>query len=96
MIGTNWPFNDEPWAEDALCTETDPELFFPEKGSTPHRAKKICLGCAVRIECRDYALRNREPFGVWGGTTERERRRILKTQEHPAVTLDAEPDHNAA
>lgn len=95
MIGNNWPRNEEPWVEDALCRQTDPELWFPEKGYTPHAAKRICLSCPVRVECRDYGLRNREPYGVWGGLTERERRKILAKQ-HQDATLDADTDHDAA
>lgn len=96
MIGSNWPVNDEPWVADAVCAQTDPELFFPEKGYTPHAAKKICMGCVARLDCLDYALRTYQRYGVWGGTTERERRKLWAQQGHPDGTLDAEPDHDAA
>lgn len=62
------------WMSWALCAETDPELFFPEKGGSPRRAKEICAGCPVRQECLEYALKNGET-GVWGGTTEWHRER---------------------
>lgn len=61
---------------DGLCAQTDPELFFPEKGEAPRDAKRICEKCPVRIECQEYALQNNELFGIWGGLTPRERRRI--------------------
>jgi WhiB family redox-sensing transcriptional regulator len=66
------------WQERALCAETDPEAFFPEKGGSTREAKKICTGCEVRTECLEYALLNDERFGIWGGLSERERRRIRR------------------
>lgn len=56
------------------CLEVDPDLFFPELGESPEPAKRLCRGCPVRLQCLDYALRHRERHGVWGGTTEYERR----------------------
>ena len=67
------------WAERALCAQTDPEAFFPEKGGSTREAKKVCLGCDVRSECLEYALANDERFGIWGGLSERERRRLKKS-----------------
>jgi WhiB family redox-sensing transcriptional regulator len=67
------------WTERALCAETDPEAFFPEKGGSTREAKKVCLGCDVRSECLEYALMNDERFGIWGGLSERERRRLKKS-----------------
>jgi WhiB family redox-sensing transcriptional regulator len=66
------------WQERALCAETDPEAFFPEKGGSTREAKKICTGCEVRAECLEYALTNDERFGIWGGLSERERRRLRR------------------
>ncbi|GFG72712.1 hypothetical protein MBOT_00770 [Mycobacterium botniense] len=66
--------DEQRWMLDALCTETDPEIFFPDKGGSVRDAKKICRRCDVRAECLDYALANGERFGVWGGLSERERR----------------------
>ena len=63
------------WQEQALCAQTDPEAFFPEKGGSTKDAKRICKACAVRDECLEYALENDERFGIWGGLSERERRR---------------------
>jgi WhiB family redox-sensing transcriptional regulator len=66
------------WHESALCAETDPEAFFPEKGGSTREAKKICTGCEVRAECLEYSLANDERFGIWGGLSERERRRLRR------------------
>jgi WhiB family transcriptional regulator, redox-sensing transcriptional regulator len=66
------------WTERALCAQTDPEAFFPEKGGSTREAKKVCLTCEVRHECLESALANDERFGIWGGLSERERRRLKK------------------
>ncbi len=68
----------QSWQERALCAETDPEAFFPEKGGSTREAKKICTGCEVKAECLEYALSNDERFGIWGGLSERERRRLRR------------------
>ena len=69
---------EQGWQERALCAETDPEAFFPEKGGSTREAKKICTGCEVKLECLEYALGNDERFGIWGGLSERERRRLRR------------------
>ncbi len=69
---------DDLWQERALCAQTDPEAFFPEKGGSTREAKRICLGCEVRDACLDYALAHDERFGIWGGLSERERRRLKR------------------
>lgn len=66
------------WQTQALCAQTDPEAFFPEKGGSTRDAKKVCGSCAVRAQCLEYALKNDERFGIWGGMSERERRRLRK------------------
>lgn len=66
------------WQTEALCAQTDPEAFFPEKGGSTRDAKKVCGACNVRSECLEYALSNDERFGIWGGLSERERRRLRK------------------
>lgn len=66
------------WQERALCAQTDPEAFFPEKGGSTREAKRVCMSCDVRAECLTYALANDERFGIWGGLSERERRRVKK------------------
>ncbi|MEU7990830.1 WhiB family transcriptional regulator [Streptosporangium canum] len=64
------------WQDFARCGEVDPEVFFPEKGGSVRAAKQVYRSCEVRAECLAYALDNHEDFGVWGGTSERERRRL--------------------
>jgi WhiB family redox-sensing transcriptional regulator len=66
------------WQERALCAQTDPEAFFPEKGGSTREAKKVCGSCEVRSECLDYALAHDERFGIWGGLSERERRKLKR------------------
>ena len=74
------PVGDASWRLEALCAETDPEAFFPEKGGSTRDAKRVCSGCAVRAECLEFALANDERFGIWGGLSERERRRLRLQQ----------------
>jgi WhiB family transcriptional regulator, redox-sensing transcriptional regulator len=69
---------DGGWQERALCAQTDPEAFFPEKGGSTREAKKVCLTCEVRDDCLEAALFNDERFGIWGGLSERERRKLKK------------------
>lgn len=66
------------WRDQALCAQTDPESFFPEKGGSTREAKKTCTRCPVVEECLQAALDNDERFGIWGGLSERQRR-SLKT-----------------
>ena len=66
------------WQERALCAQTDPEAFFPEKGGSTRKAKRVCATCEVREECLEYALANDERFGIWGGLSERERRKLKR------------------
>lgn len=66
------------WQEYALCAQTDPEAFFPEKGGSTREAKNVCAACEVRAECLEYALANDERFGIWGGLSERERRKLKR------------------
>ena len=66
------------WQERALCAQTDPEAFFREKGGSTREAKRVCTACEVRVECLEYALANDERFGIWGGLSERERRKLKR------------------
>lgn len=72
------------WTERALCAETDPEIFFPEKGGTTAPAKLVCSRCAVTTECLEAALARDERFGIWGGMSERERRRLRRSRKQAA------------
>jgi WhiB family redox-sensing transcriptional regulator len=67
---------DVGWQDRARCSQIDPEAFFPEKGGSTRDAKKVCQGCEVRAECLQFAIDHDERFGVWGGLSERERRRL--------------------
>lgn len=71
----------EPWMDDAACAEVDPELWFPEKGGSTVGAKRVCAACSVAAECLAYALEHEERFGIWGGLSERERRRLRSARE---------------
>jgi len=66
------------WQERANCLGVDPDLFFPERGASTREAKSVCRGCEVRFECLEYALAHGEKFGIWGGLSERERRRVRR------------------
>ena len=66
------------WQDQAACLGMDPDLFFPERGASTREAKSICRSCMVRVDCLEFALRNGEKFGIWGGMSERERRRIRR------------------
>jgi WhiB family transcriptional regulator, redox-sensing transcriptional regulator len=76
---------DTGWQQQGLCRDTDTTVFFPpahfehkpEREGREAKAKAICRGCPVRIECLDWALTTREPFGVWGGRSESERKQML-------------------
>lgn len=69
---------EQEWQDQALCAQTDPEAFFPEKGGSTREAKRICQACSVRDECLEYALEHDERFGIWGGLSDRERRRLKR------------------
>ncbi len=68
----------QEWWGDASCVGMDPNIFFPLKGKTAREAKEICEGCAAQSRCLDWALETDQKYGVWGGASERERRRIKK------------------
>lgn len=69
---------EQEWQDQALCAQTDPEAFFPEKGGSTREAKRICQACPVQDECLEFALAHDERFGIWGGLSERERRRLKR------------------
>lgn len=78
------------WSDRAACLSAEPELFFPigSAGLAADditAAKAICAGCSVLEQCRDYALRSRQPFGVWGGLDEDQRRAIWAGSPSPAL-----------
>jgi WhiB family transcriptional regulator, redox-sensing transcriptional regulator len=71
---------DRSWQDQANCLGVDPDLFFPERGASTREAKEVCRGCVVREECLEYALSHGEKFGIWGGLSERERRRLRRAR----------------
>lgn len=70
-------FKPEPWMADAVCAQTDPELFFPELGGSTREAKTICARCSTRLRCLEFALEHNE-VGVWGGLSNMERAKLRK------------------
>lgn len=74
----------EPWMNDGACIGIDPEIFFIERGESAAHAKAVCAGCQVRDECLEFALSNGERFGIWGGKSERERRRLRRARRDVA------------
>jgi WhiB family transcriptional regulator, redox-sensing transcriptional regulator len=66
------------WQSRANCMGVDPDLFFPERGSSTREAKEVWRGCVVREDCLEFAIANGEKFGIWGGMSERERRRVRR------------------
>ena len=72
--------DDNSWQDHANCLGVDPDLFFPERGASTREAKEVCRGCEVRHDCLEFALQNGEKFGIWGGMSERERRRVRRAR----------------
>jgi WhiB family redox-sensing transcriptional regulator len=72
------------WRELGACRGLDPGLFFPDEDEEANTAKSVCEQCVVRIVCLEHALASREKQGVWGGATERERRRIIRYRRRSA------------
>lgn len=84
LLGSVGNSFDEDWHDQANCLGVDPDLFFPERGASTREAKEVCRGCVVRLDCLEFALQNGEKFGIWGGLSERERRRIRRQRVHEA------------
>ena len=76
---------DTEWMRQGNCREEPPSLFFPSDGAGVDAARQLCATCPVKEPCLEYALRNRIDHGVWGGTSERERRRILRQRRLDAA-----------
>tara|TARA_B100001939_G_scaffold29060_1_gene23040 strand:- start:11706 stop:11996 length:291 start_codon:yes stop_codon:yes gene_type:complete len=66
------------WQVDANCIGEDPDLFFPDRGASTRKAKELCNSCVAQEHCLEYSIVNNEKFGIWGGLSERERRKIRK------------------
>ncbi|MCI5825458.1 MAG: WhiB family transcriptional regulator [Arcanobacterium sp.] len=76
--GTIGGISDRSWMEDALCAQTDPDIFYPEKGGSTAPATSVCNNCSVRAECLEYAVSNDIRHGIWGGTSDNDRKRIAR------------------
>jgi len=76
---------DLSWQDLANCQGANADLFFPERGASTRAAKTICRECQVRVECLEFAIVSSEKFGIWGGLSERERRKIRRQR---AITAE--------
>jgi WhiB family redox-sensing transcriptional regulator len=72
------------WRELGACRGLDPTIFYPDEDDDSSDAKSVCAECRVRVTCLEFALSHREKQGVWGGATERERRRIIRQRRRSA------------
>lgn len=78
MDGTAWQDHSIGWRERARCaTVPDPDIFFPDRTTPADEALAVCDRCPVMLACRTHALAVQEPYGVWGGLTEDERRHLV-------------------
>ena len=80
------------WMGDALCAEVDPEVWFQDAGGSVREAKAVCAKCTVTAECLDAALANNERYGIFGGLTERQRRRLRRPKQCPVCDQPVPPD----
>lgn len=78
---------DADWPQEAICNQTDPEIFFPRKGEdhTANKAKHICRQCPVQTQCLDYALKHNEHYGIWGGYNDTERRTLKRQRRRESA-----------
>jgi WhiB family redox-sensing transcriptional regulator len=76
IVGNDLSVGKEKWQEFASCKGWDPEVFYPDRGVPSASAKAVCNECPVQRDCLEYALRRDERFGIWGGLSERERRKL--------------------
>jgi WhiB family redox-sensing transcriptional regulator len=74
----------QSWRKQAACRGLDPEIFYPVSEDDAAAAKSVCGECTVRMPCLEFALTNREHDGIWGGATEKERRRITRQRRKSA------------
>jgi WhiB family transcriptional regulator, redox-sensing transcriptional regulator len=72
------------WQQEAACRDTDPDLFFSTADADRQEALRLCNACPVRLECLEHALSTRETYGIWGGTDEQERKRLVRRRRRAA------------
>lgn len=87
--GQTHPETDDDWRDRAACLGIDPQVFYPTTDEEADEARRVCDQCAVKDECLEYALAHREKDGVWGGATERDRRRIIRQRRRAARLAQA-------
>jgi len=78
----------EPWRNEALCIGMTPNLFFPERGDDSDTARALCADCPSRHPCAEWGIAH-EHFGIWGGLSERERRKIRRQRRITLVDVAA-------
>lgn len=83
------PEGEGDWRAAGNCVGVDPDLFFPKRGESTREAKAVCQGCTVRDECLEHALARPERYGIWGGASERERRRLRRARRLAAQQGEA-------
>lgn len=101
---THVTIHTEAWRDEAACRDIDPDVFHPDATGAEGRrqvadARAICDACPVRLDCLAYALAAREELGVWGGTTDRQRRVLRRLIESPlvvALVALVQPEHRSA
>jgi WhiB family redox-sensing transcriptional regulator len=81
-----WGASDAGWMPAGKCRDYPPSMFFPSDGIGVEAARQVCSSCPVRQACLDYAIQHRIEHGVWGGASERARRRITRTPRVKATT----------
>jgi WhiB family redox-sensing transcriptional regulator len=74
----SFTFLNQTWAVDAVCAQTDPELFHPDRGGSITAAKRVCAGCPATTQCLDWALATNQRWGIWGGLSTRERDHVRR------------------
>src|SRR5882762_7953430 len=84
---------DVEWMAKARCLGMDPSLFFPHENDSPEseQAKDVCKRCPVRQECLEFAIKNHENYGIWGGLTEMERRREIRLRRMKRLNPGFQP-----
>ena len=84
MIGLGAGVSYPEWMLRGICAQTDPELFFADRGQDNRAAKRVCRGCPAVAECLEWALETDQRFGIWGATSERQRAAIRRSRRREA------------
>ncbi len=79
--------DDSGWFDRAKCKGVSNSVFYPQRGVPSASALAMCRSCDVRVDCLEYALTNDEEFGIWGGLSERERRKVKRDRERLSAIL---------